>query len=68
MMTSAVNQDELLLTEIAERVAAASPVAYPSCAILSQFVHPSAGSPALQFMILGGTMKATGLLILARSH
>lgn len=33
-------------------------------AILPQFVHPSAGSPALQFLILGGTMKATGLLIL----
>lgn len=33
-------------------------------AILPQFVHPSAGSPALQFTILGGTMKATGLLIL----
>lgn len=33
-------------------------------AILPQFVHPSAGSPALQFVILGGSMKATGLLIL----
>jgi threonine/homoserine/homoserine lactone efflux protein len=33
-------------------------------AILPQFVQPSAGSPALQFFILGGTMKATGLLIL----
>ncbi|WP_180980721.1 LysE family translocator [Sinorhizobium sp. M4_45] len=33
-------------------------------AILPQFVHPSSGSPALQFVILGGTMKVTGLLIL----
>ncbi|MCA1439347.1 LysE family translocator [Ensifer sp. IC4062] len=33
-------------------------------AILPQFVHPSAGSSALQFFVLGGTMKATGLLIL----
>ncbi|WP_437409383.1 LysE family translocator [Sinorhizobium meliloti] len=33
-------------------------------AILPQFVHPSAGSPALQFAIMAGTMKATGLLIL----
>ncbi|AEG09157.1 LysE family translocator [Sinorhizobium meliloti] len=33
-------------------------------AILPQFVEPSAGSPALQFFILGVTMKATGLLVL----
>jgi len=33
-------------------------------AILPQFVAPSAGSPALQFFILGVTMKATGLLVL----
>ncbi|WP_027998498.1 LysE family translocator [Sinorhizobium arboris] len=33
-------------------------------AMLPQFVEPSAGSPALQFLILGATMKATGLLVL----
>jgi threonine/homoserine/homoserine lactone efflux protein len=33
-------------------------------AMLPQFVHPSAGSPALQFLILGTTMKASGLLVL----
>lgn len=33
-------------------------------AVLPQFVQTSAGSPALQFFILGGTMKLTGLLIL----
>jgi len=34
-------------------------------AILPQFVQPSAGSPALQFFILGGTMKLSGLLVLS---
>ncbi|XEN33975.1 threonine/homoserine/homoserine lactone efflux protein (plasmid) [Ensifer sp. WSM1721] len=34
-------------------------------AILPQFVQPSAGSPALQFFILGGTMKFSGLLVLS---
>ncbi len=34
-------------------------------AILPQFVQPSAGSPALQFFILGGTMKLSGLLLLS---
>ncbi|WP_244564012.1 LysE family translocator [Ensifer aridi] len=34
-------------------------------AILPQFVQPSAGSPALQFLILGGTMKFSGLLVLS---
>ncbi|OHV82008.1 LysE family translocator [Rhizobium sp. LCM 4573] len=33
-------------------------------AVLPQFVHPSAGSAALQFFVLGATMKLTGLLIL----
>jgi threonine/homoserine/homoserine lactone efflux protein len=33
-------------------------------AVLPQFVHASSGSPALQFLILGATMKATGLIIL----
>ncbi|MEZ2126262.1 MULTISPECIES: LysE family translocator [unclassified Sinorhizobium] len=33
-------------------------------AVLPQFVQPSVGSPALQFFILGCTMKLTGLLIL----
>jgi threonine/homoserine/homoserine lactone efflux protein len=33
-------------------------------AVLPQFVHASAGSPALQFLVLGSTMKGTGLLIL----
>lgn len=33
-------------------------------AVLPQFVHPWAGSPALQFIILGTTMKMTGLAIL----
>ena len=34
-------------------------------AILPQFVQYSAGTPALQFVILAVTMKATGLLILS---
>lgn len=33
-------------------------------AILPQFVQPSAGTPAWQFVILGSTMKLTGLFIL----
>ena len=33
-------------------------------AVLPQVVHPSAGSGALQFFVLGATMKLTGLLIL----
>jgi threonine/homoserine/homoserine lactone efflux protein len=33
-------------------------------AVLPQFVHGFAGSPALQFLVLGATMKATGLVIL----
>ncbi|TIR15348.1 MAG: LysE family translocator [Mesorhizobium sp.] len=33
-------------------------------AVLPQFVHPWSGSPALQFIILGATMKMTGLVIL----
>jgi threonine/homoserine/homoserine lactone efflux protein len=33
-------------------------------AILPQFVHPSEGPAALQFLIFGATMKATGLAIL----
>ncbi|WP_245456486.1 LysE family translocator [Mesorhizobium sp. M2A.F.Ca.ET.043.05.1.1] len=33
-------------------------------AVLPQFVHPWSGSPALQFIILGATMKITGLVIL----
>lgn len=34
-------------------------------AVLPQFVHPWNGSPALQFIILGATMKMTGLVILS---
>ncbi|RWQ65281.1 LysE family translocator [Mesorhizobium sp.] len=33
-------------------------------AVLPQFVHSSTGSPAMQFIVLGATMKATGLLVL----
>ncbi|RUX21472.1 LysE family translocator [Mesorhizobium sp. M2A.F.Ca.ET.042.01.1.1] len=33
-------------------------------AVLPQFVHSWSGSPALQFIILGATMKITGLVIL----
>ncbi|TIT04277.1 MAG: LysE family translocator [Mesorhizobium sp.] len=33
-------------------------------AVLPQFVHSSTGSPAMQFIVLGATMKATGLVIL----
>ena len=33
-------------------------------AVLPQFVHASAGSSAMQFLILGATMKATGILSL----
>ena len=33
-------------------------------AVLPRFVHASAGSPALQFLIFGTTMKATGLIVL----
>ncbi|RWC91598.1 MAG: LysE family translocator [Mesorhizobium sp.] len=33
-------------------------------AVLPQFVHPSAGSPALQFIVLGATMKMTGMVVL----
>ncbi|WP_287381591.1 LysE family translocator [Mesorhizobium sp.] len=33
-------------------------------AVLPQFVHASTGSSAMQFVVLGTTMKATGLLVL----
>jgi threonine/homoserine/homoserine lactone efflux protein len=33
-------------------------------AILPQFVHPSSGLAATQFLILGATMKLTGLVVL----
>ncbi|RWC24916.1 MAG: LysE family translocator [Mesorhizobium sp.] len=33
-------------------------------AVLPQFVHASTGSSAMQFIVLGATMKATGLLVL----
>ncbi|MBZ9759361.1 LysE family translocator [Mesorhizobium sp. CA8] len=34
-------------------------------AVLPQFVHPWGGSPALQFIILGTTMKMMGLVVLS---
>nr|WP_254024877.1 LysE family translocator [Mesorhizobium ventifaucium] len=33
-------------------------------AVLPQFVHASTGSSAMQFIVLGATMKATGFLVL----
>lgn len=33
-------------------------------AVLPQFVHPWAGPPALQFVILGATMKMMGMVVL----